>query len=79
MTNANEEIGCEYCRDEANPLIDGLASNPTWQLVLLECPRCGVYYRYCGVEPHFRPPLTEQEAAECFPEYFQSGRPKPTA
>jgi hypothetical protein len=70
-----EIVGCEYCRDEANYLIDGLASDREWMTVLLECPQCGQYYRYCGVEPHYRPPLTVAEAAACFPDAFRTGRP----
>jgi hypothetical protein len=68
-------IGCDYCRDPAAQLHDGLASDPAWMTLLLECPRCGQYYGYCGVEPHYRPPLTPAEAAECFPDAFRYGRP----
>ena len=72
-------IGCDYCRNPAARLIDGLASDPARMTLLLECPRCGQYYGCCGVEPHYRPSLTPAEAAECFPDAFHSGRPKPDA
>lgn len=71
-----DAVGCDYCRDSENRLVDGLASDPARMTLLLECPRCGQYYGYCGVEPQYRPPLTETEAAACFPEAFRLGRPR---
>ena len=75
MIEADGVIGCEYCRDPASRLTDGLACNPARMTLLLECPTCGQYYGYCGVEPHYRPPLTAAEAAACFPDAFRAGRP----
>jgi hypothetical protein len=75
MTETDGLIGCEYCRDPASRLIDGLADDPLRMTLLLQCPRCAQYYRYCGVEPHYIPPLTYEEAAACFPDAFRSGRP----
>lgn len=75
MTDADGVIGCEYCRNESNCLIVGLASDPARMTLLLECPRCGQYFGYCGVEPQFRPPLSPAEAEACFPDAFRSGRP----
>ena len=79
MSEVNEPIGCEYCRDPASRLIDGLASDFARSTLLLECPKCGQYYGYCGVAPQYRPALTLAEAAECFPEAFRLGRPRPDA
>jgi hypothetical protein len=75
MTKAQETIGCEYCDDTSNRLIDGLGGDSVRMICLLECPRCGQYYHYCGAEPQYRPPLTFDEAAAHFPDDFRSGRP----
>src|SRR5262245_21894182 len=75
MAETDVVVGCDYCRDPANPLIDGLAGDG--MKLLLECPRCGQYYGIYGFEPHYRPALTEAGAAEYFPEAFRFGRPKP--
>src|SRR5262245_40861786 len=69
--------GCEYCRNPENKLIDGLGADEERMILLLECPRCGQYYCYCGVAPQYYPPLTDAEAAAAFPDAFRSGRPKP--
>lgn len=68
--------GCEYCCDPTTRLLDGMAGDSKYALVLLECPECGQYYLFHGYEPHYRPALTLDEAAECFPDAFRHGRPK---
>lgn len=78
-TNGDGAGGCEYCRDPERRLIDGLAADEVRSILLLECPLCGQYYRYCGVTPQYIPPLTPAEAAAYFPEAFRSGRPRPGA
>jgi len=67
--------GCDYCQDPANRLFDGVG-DPTYGLVLLEGPRCGQYYMFHGFEPHYRPALTQEDAARRFPEEFRHGPPK---
>ena len=78
MTEEEEVFGCEYCRDPASHLIDGLAVHQVERsleaALLLECPRCGQYYVMYFPEG-FRVPFTAEEAAACFPDEFRSGRP----
>jgi hypothetical protein len=72
---ADQAEGCEYCQDPANRLLDGMAGNHAKAWVLLECPECGQYYLFHGYAPQWRPAMTHEEAAECFPEAFRHGRP----
>lgn len=75
MADANGVTGCDYCRDPtAAALTDGLAAGPG-MTYLLRCPACGQYYGGCGVEPHYRPPLSPAEVAELFPDYNPDAEP----
>ena len=79
MNEGDEMVGCEYCRDQASHLIDGLAVHKVERSLeaelLLECPRCGQYYVRHFPED-FLIPLTAAEAAAGFPDAFRPGRPE---
>jgi hypothetical protein len=75
MNEEEEIVGCEYCRDKANRLIDGLGNNEHRDELLLECPQCGQYYSWYVFDPHPIDPLTADEATAKFAHAFRSGRP----
>ncbi len=51
-----------------------LAAGPR-MTYLLRCPACGQHYGGCGVEPHYRPPLSPAAVAELFPGYTPDAEP----